>query len=329
MPKRYGNLFEQIVSEDNVRQAHYNARRGKKHYREVKRMDRIEDRAIRKLAWRLQTQRFTTSKYEVETRVESGKERVIHKLPYYPDRVVHHALCQVCNPIWERSLIRDTYQSIPGRGLTDARQRITRALRRDRPNYALHIDIHNFYPSVPGWWVKAVVRRRIKCRLTLALIDDIINSSQGLALGNYPSQIWGNLVLSPLDWFIKQTLRVKHYFRYCDDLVLMADNIEQLREWEEQIRHWLNSIKLDTKPSRTIELCNGEALDFCGYQFRYQSLDVRPSIKDRYQTVAVSASSKKGPLTNRERSQLGAYWGWYKPSDNRGEFLDAYPWHRR
>lgn len=314
MPKRYGNLFPQIVALDNLRAAHRAARRGKGHYREVRWVNSREERLLRKLRKDLASSRFSTSPYTVERRWESGKIRVIHKLPYFPDRVVHHAICRVCNPIWERSLIRDTFQSIPGRGISDARRRVARAINRNRPRYALQLDIEQFYPSVRPTITRAAARRKIKCPDTLALLDDIIDSQGGLPLGNYTSQILGNLVLSPLDWRIKQEWGVRGYFRYCDDLVLMGDDPEHLEACRAGIESDLGRLGLALKPgARWVDFEAGHGLDFCGYVFRPGSLRVRPRILDSYRRAARAYR----PMTAARRSSLAAYWGWVRPAGGR------------
>lgn len=323
MPKRYGNLFHQIVSLANLRAAHHAARRGKGFYREVKWVNGREERLLRRLRKNLVGGRFTTSSYTVERRQESGKIRVIHKLPYYPDRVVHHAICRVCNPIWEASLIRDTFQSIPGRGISDARRRVSRVINRDQPRYALQLDIEQFYPSVRPAMTKAAVRRKIKCPATLALLDDIIDSQDGLPLGNYTSQIFGNLVLSPLDWQVKQELGVRGYFRYCDDLVLLGDDQAYLKACQTKIESALERKGLALKPEkRWVDFGAGHGLDFCGYVFRPGSVRVRPHILNSYRKTVRS----RRPMTAARRSSLAAYWGWVRPVTGRRSIGSQRQW---
>ena len=113
--KRHGNLWEKIIDYDNLIIAHRNARRGKLYYTEVKEVDAFEDEFIKYLQYLLISKKFNTSHYEVSERFDGRKTRTIYKLPYYPDRIVQHALLQICEPIWKPTFIRDTFQSSTGR----------------------------------------------------------------------------------------------------------------------------------------------------------------------------------------------------------------------
>ena len=110
--KRFGNLFEKLVSRENLLEAHHKASKGKSHYREVKWVNANLELAINKIQDSLINKTFKTSEYEVETAIKGDKLRTIHKLPYYPDRIVQHALVNVCKDFCKASMIRDTFQSI-------------------------------------------------------------------------------------------------------------------------------------------------------------------------------------------------------------------------
>jgi RNA-directed DNA polymerase len=222
--KRYGNLWKDIVDLENIKFAHKQARRGKSFYTEVKMVDGDIDKYCKEIWAMLVNKTFTTSPYEIEERHDGRKMRTIYKLPYYPDRIVQHALLSVVGPILVNSFIRDTFQSITRRGTADAAKRIKRLVRsKDCPRYALKIDVHKYYPSVNNNLMKQAIRKKIKCADTLWLFDDIIDSIEGLPIGNYTSQHLGNLYLNDFDWWIKQELKPKGYFRYCDDIVVFAD----------------------------------------------------------------------------------------------------------
>lgn len=113
--KRYGNLFNKLVCELNLTEAHINARKGKRHYREVRMVDTAPWFYLQWIREMLETGTFRTAPYRMLTRNDYGKGRMIHKLPYFPDRIVHHAIVQVMAPIWYSLLIRDTYACVPGR----------------------------------------------------------------------------------------------------------------------------------------------------------------------------------------------------------------------
>jgi len=186
--KRHGNLFPQIVDRDNIELAYDKARKGKTWQRTIRRIDEKRDEALDKLQDGLVSERFTTSPYKIK-KVYEPKERDIYVLPFYPDRIVQHALMNVIEPIWTPLLIHDTYACIPGRGLHAGSRRTMEFVRRYR--YVLKCDISKFYPSIVHDIMYSLVERKIKCCPTLRLISDIIYSIPGgrnVPNGNYTSQ---------------------------------------------------------------------------------------------------------------------------------------------
>jgi hypothetical protein len=310
--KRHGNLWESIVNPINIKAAHIAARRGKGHYSEVKMVNEKMDELLEQVRLSLVNKTFTTSPYEVEERFDGRKMRTIHKLPYYPDRIVQHALIQVVGSIWRSSFIRDTFQSIPTRGTDDARRRVTKAIRRDNPKYALKMDIKKYYPSVQNDLLKQIVRRKIKCQDTLWLIDNIIDSTQGLPIGNYTSQDLGNLYLCDFDWVMKHQ-GIKHYYRYCDDIVVMSDSKEQLHKLRVEMFERLSVLGLSIKPTWQVFDVQAQGLDFVGFVFRPSHILLRKGIATKFKRKGrdIVRYWQTMPPTKIVNG-LMAYWGWIK-----------------
>jgi len=122
--KRHGNLWHKVISLENIKLAHTIARRGKAFYTEVQMVDADVDKYAREVQAMLVNKTFTTSPYKVEDRFDGRKMRTIYKLPYYPDRIVQHAMLNIVGPILVNTFIRDTFQSIQGRGTHDAARRV-------------------------------------------------------------------------------------------------------------------------------------------------------------------------------------------------------------
>lgn len=280
--KRYGNLFDKICDIDNIRLAHKNARKRKTHYKEVKEIDKDIDKYCYKLKELLESGKFKNSEYEVFTKNDKGKVREIYKLPYFPDRMVHHAIVQVVEPIWKSTLIKDTYQSIKGRGLHKAIRKIKKNVYSSKENLNyLKIDISKFYPSIDNNILKCTIRRKIKCKKTLALLDEIINSTVGVPIGNYLSQYFGNLYLSRVDHYVKETCKIKLYFRYCDDIVAINPEKSNLHALKHKLRDMLKIVKLSIKASNCIRpISNG--LDFLGVVVYNTYTQLRKTIKKKY-----------------------------------------------
>jgi hypothetical protein len=315
--KRAGSLWSQIVDLDNIKVAHRQARRGKAYYTEVKMVDADLNRYAAEIQRALLDKTFTTSAYEVEERHDGRKLRTIYKLPYYPDRIVQHALLGVIGPILTRSFIRDTFQSIIGRGTSDAMRRVRQFVRSERcPPYALKIDIEKYYPSVDNEILKAQVRRKIKCADTLWLLDNVIDSMQGLPIGNYTSQHLGNLYLNEFDWWIKQVVKPAGYFRYCDDIVVFGDTRDELRATKDAMRARLAALGLSIKPNWTIYNVEREGVDFVGYVFKSECTRLRPSIARKFRAACRQLRARLRLWNvDKHRSRLMAYKGWMKPAN--------------
>lgn len=312
--KRHGNLWGQICNLETLRAAHYAARKGKAHYKEVKWVNANEGVAIERIYRSLCNKTFKTSPYDVEERFDGRKIRTIHKLPYYPDRIVQHALVSTCEPVWKGSFIRDTFQSIVGRGTHDARKRVEAVVRVNPGIYALKFDIQKYYPSVNNDILKREVRRKIKCSDTLWLIDNIIDSNQGLPIGNYTSQYFGNIYLSAFDWWVKQELRPVGYFRYCDDLVLLARTPSEAHEYRVQVFDRLQEdYCLTIKPDWQVFPVDNRGLDFVGFVFRSSGTRLRKGIAVGVRDKARAIRYNHRAMTSYEIANgAGSYWGWCK-----------------
>lgn len=310
--KRHGNLFDRIVDIENIKLAHKNARKGKTFYNEVKMVDSDVEHYCREIQKQLINQTFTTSEYEIEERSDGRKMRTIYKLPYYPDRIVQHALLNVVGDIFTKSFIRDTFQSITGRGTTDAMRRVKKLVRSDScPRYALKVDVHKYYPSVDTSVLKKMIRKKLKCDRTLWLIDDIIDSTTGLPIGNYTSQVLGNLYLNEFDWKIKQELSPKAYFRYCDDIVLFHNSKEELLRFKEIMVEWLGHLHLEIKPSWNIYDVHKNGVDFVGFVFKPENTRLRRNIASSFKSTCRQLKKRvKDP--SRDLSRIMAYKGWIK-----------------
>ena len=175
--KRIGNLYEKIISLDNLRLADEKARRGKLRSYGVLLHDKNREANILALHETLKNHTFKNSEYSTFT-IYEPKERIIFRLPYYPDRILHHAIMNILEPIWVSVFTKDTYSCIKGRGIHGAMRNVKRAIKdRENARYCLKIDIRKFYPSIDHDVLKTIIRRKIKCKDTLALLDTIIGGT--------------------------------------------------------------------------------------------------------------------------------------------------------
>lgn len=310
--KRHGNLWDKVCSLDNIKLAHANARRGKAFYAEVKMVDSDVEKYCREIQKSLVNQTFTTSPYQIEERFDGRKMRTIYKLPYYPDRIVQHALLNVVGELFVKTYIRDTFQSIVGRGTSDAMRRVKKLIRSPEcPKYALKIDVQKYYPSVNNAIMKKVIRRTIKCEPTLWLLDDIVDSTTGLPIGNYTSQHFGNMYLNAIDWRVKQELKPQAYYRYCDDIVFMDNAKSKLLAIKVRVCKWLAEIGLQIKATWNIYNIERQGVDFVGFVFTPHNTRLRNSIATKFKAACKKLSIKiQDPA--RDLSRIMAYKGWVK-----------------
>jgi len=311
--KRYGNLYAKIWDMENIREAHRNAQRGKKHYREVQMVNADEGKYLPQTQAMLRDKTFCTSEYEVFTKLDSGKEREISKLPYFPDRIVHHCVMQILEPIWMRIFIADTYAALKGRGIHKGVKRVKLALRdRENTQYCLKFDVRKFYPSVDHDVLKSIIRRKIKDPDVLWLLDEIIDSADGIPIGNYLSQYFGNLYLTYFDHWMKEEKRCRYYFRYCDDVVILHSDKAFLRKLFEEAQEYLSvNLRLAVKSNYQIFPVDKRGIDFLGYRFFHGYVLLRKSIAQRFKDKVLHIRRGwRNTRPNQVVNSIMSYWGW-------------------
>lgn len=315
--KRYDILFDQICNIDNLRLADKKARIGKKRNRGVQLFDRDPEGNLQRLRSLLLSGNYHTSRYTFFT-VHDPKERTIARLPYYPDRIVHHAIMNVIEPIITKMYTADTYACIKGRGAHLARHRIMEAMRKDPEGtkYCLKLDIRKYYPSIDHEILKGILRKKFKDVRLLALLDEIIDSADGLPIGNYLSQTLANVFLAYFDHYVKETLGVKYYYRYVDDIVILSGDKDELRRLFFLIRDRLAAQKLTVKKNWQIFPVEARGLDFLGFVFRHGYIRLRKRIK-RNLFKALAHLRKVCQSVKEIRLAVGSYIGWLKYTNSK------------
>lgn len=302
--KRIGNLYSTIISLDNLRAADQKARKGKSTQYGVKMHLKNVEQNLAKLQVMLQSKTFKTSQYTTFT-VFEPKERLVFRLPYFPDRIAHHAIMNVLEPIFVNVFTADTYSCIKGRGIHAAVKAIRKVLKdTSGTQYCLKLDIKKFYPSIDHQILKQLLRRKFKDADLLWLLDEIIDSAEGLPIGNYLSQYLANFYLAYFDHWIKEDRKVKYYFRYADDIVILSDNKPYLHQILAEIKHYLiTELKLQVKQNYQVFPVTARSIDFLGYRFYHTHTLLRKSIK---QNFARKISRRKNALS------ITSYKGWAK-----------------
>ena len=300
--KRIGNIYQQVCSLENLQLADAKARKGKAWQYGVRLHDKNREANIVSLREMLLNKAYKTSEYTT-FKVYEPKEREVYRLPYYPDRIVHHAVMNLLEPIFVSVFTADTYSCIKGKGIHAAANAVKSVLR-DVPGtqYCLKLDIRKFYPSIDHDILKQLLRRKIKDNDLLWLLDEIIDSAPGLPIGNYLSQYLANFYLTYFDHWIKEVKGVKYYFRYADDLVIPASNKPYLHQILADITQYLSEhLKLEVKSNYQVFPVAARSIDFVGYRFYHTHTMLRKSIKKSFARMVAKSNTP---------ASVASYYGW-------------------
>ncbi len=286
--KRYDNLYKTITSLENLSLAHTSARKGKLNYGEVRFVDKHLLKCLSNIQADLVNHTFKSSYYRNFYISDRGKKRQVSVLRYYPDRIVHWALMLVVEPILINNFIDTTYAAIPKRGTHAALSKLHKYMKDKKgTTYCLKLDVKKFFQNINKEILKELFRRKIKCKSTLWLLDEIIDSFDteskiGIPIGNYTSQYFGNFYLSYFDHWLKNEKHVKYYLRYMDDMIIFSESKEHLHSLFLEIQQYLHEkLKLKIKENWQIFPTAIRGVDFVGYRTFYDFTLLRQRTKRR------------------------------------------------
>jgi hypothetical protein len=340
----------------NLELAFQNAKKGKGWYREVKEVEANKEKYLKELQTMLLEHKYHTSKYETFIKKEGKKEREIYKLPFFPDRICQWVVLQIIEPQLLAYFTDDTYSAIPNKGIHAAFKKMRKAVddHADEMPYCLKIDCKKFYPSIDHEILKQKYRKKYKDPELLFLIDEIIDSIStcpateenidfysgqgkvinivtdrkgnrfidgiGIPIGNYFSQYDGNYYLSEFDHWIKEVKRIKHYYRYMDDICIFAKTKQELHAILIEIdQYFRENLNLRLKGNYQIFPSFVRGIDFVGYRiFRNHTL-LRKSTCEQFKKKMLSIKHKCDngeEMTYSEWCSINSYKGWLKHCDS-------------
>jgi len=293
--KRYGNLYPEIIDFENVLLASRQAQKGKRFRDNVLDFNYHLETELIRLQQQLTDKSYQPGAYRT-FHLTNPKSRLISAAPYR-DRVVHHALCNIIVPIFEKTFIADSYANRLGFGTHRALKKFTHFARNSR--YILQCDIKKYFPSIDHIILKELIRRKIKCPDTLWLINTIIDNSneqetvidyfpgddlltpvnrrRGLPIGNLTSQFFANIYLNGFDHFVKEQLKISKYVRYVDDFALLSDDKELLADARLAIEEYLAKLKLKIHPIKSQLFETKIGATFLGFRVFPDRIRVRNS----------------------------------------------------
>jgi len=282
--KRYNGLYGQICSFENLVAAAYRARRGKRWRRDVAAFHFHQEAELHQLHQELLEKEYQPGEYR-SFWIRDPKRRLISAAPYR-DRIVHHALCGVIEPIFERGFIHASFANRTGKGTHKALDLATELARRNK--YVLKCDIEKYFPSIDHEILLERIARKIKCRDTQWLIERIVANSnaqeeivryfpgddlfrplerrRGIPIGNLTSQFFANVYLDGFDHFVKERLGCANYVRFADDFLVFSDDKGWLTALPDRMREALDGLRLSMHPRKCQVMPVSRGVPFLGWQ---------------------------------------------------------------
>lgn len=316
MAKTFKHLFSEVYSFENLWRAYEKARRGKRYGGPAANFDmKVEDNLFQ-LQKEIESGTYRPGGY-YHFYIYEPKKRLISAAPFR-DRVVHHAIVNVLEPIYEARFSNSSYACRKGKGTHKAIERAHWGVRNCR--WFLKGDIVKFFPSVDHGVLKEIIRRKIADRDLLAVIDRIIDSGagildgecppvwfpgddlltpasrpRGMPIGNLTSQFFANVLLNELDQFVHQEIKPRDYLRYCDDFLLFDNDKEKLQRARQAIIGHLADLRLQAHPRKT-------NLRFCKQGVKFLGFRLTPSTR-RVARDSINRFRKRMRRHRKERRQ--------------------------
>lgn len=266
----YRNLYDELCSFENLCRAFRKAKRNKKPTRQILEFSVHVEKELLQLKHELETMTYEPQPLKHFV-VRDPKTRLI-SASHFRDRVVHHAVCNIIDPIFDKTFISDSYANRRRKGtlaavlkFDDYKRSISgngKLLSKAKDNnqiygYVLKADIRHYFDTVDHEILMNIISRKIKDQKVLWLVKKIIDNhdceipDKGMPIGNMTSQFFANVYLNELDYFVKHKLKAKRYIRYVDDFVILDGSKEKLEFYKSEINEFLKTIKLQLHPQKT------------------------------------------------------------------------------
>jgi len=286
--KTYNKLYEKLYSKDNLISAFKKARKGKRKKDYVINFESDLDKNIRLLQKELKLKIYRPHKLR-KFIIRDPKTRTIHA-SIFRDRIVHHAIINLIQPIYEKRFIYDSFASRKNKGTHLAVKRFECFVKKVSSNgrkikkpfnnnsiqgYFFKEEIKHFFNTIDNKILINILRKKIKDEDFIELIEIVLDNfetpvkGKGLPLGNYTSQFFANVYLNNLDYFIKHRLQTKYYIRYVDDFVILHKEKKTLLKFRGKIEKYLKNLRLELHPDKSEIHALRNGITFLGYRIFY------------------------------------------------------------
>lgn len=339
--KSYGHLFEQFVSRENYELAVRNATKHKgskrrKHRRARYIRDHMDELRPFLTAYAANFRPVHHEPIEIYDGIRRKQREIV--VPTMREQVVHHMLINVLKPIFMGPMYEHSYGSVPDRGAHSGKRQVEKWIRNGGKEckYVLKMDIRKFFDSVPHERLRGMLSRVVRDGRLMKVIDAVIDSAdgdRGIPIGFYTSQWFANFYLTGLDHYIKETLGVRYYIRYMDDIVVFGSSKRCLHALKREIERYVNDeLGLEIKDNWQVFLFDyakrdgkhiGRCLDFMGFRFYRDRTTLRRSImlKCTRKSRRIAKKARRGRnRTIHDARQMLAYLGWIDATDTYGMY---------
>lgn len=331
--KTYNGLFEKIVDEDNIKKAILKASLGKRKKASVRRVLFHLEEVAHDLSEQLKSGTWSPVDVHQTTEINDGielKKRHIVCPNFAREQCVHHAIMNVCEPLFRKKFYQYSCGSVKGHGGDQAKKYIAKILQKypAKAKYVAKLDIKKFFANAKPSFIFRELRRTIRDKRVLRLFVLILRSNKqivdgqiikgGIPIGFYTSPIFANVLLNALDHYIKENLGVEFYVRYMDDIIMFSPNKRKLKRACLAIKDYVAGLKMELKP--TWQVHRFTSINFIGFQFKRGGL-VR--LRDRIFLKSVRCVRRvaaKVKLTIHDCLRILSYMGRFKSAHTYAAF---------
>lgn len=324
--KSYNNLYNKLISYDNLKQAIIDSAKGKNkkryRHRKLKQAAKKPDKCIKAIQKQINDYKPIKHKEKIINDGINVKKRKII-VPTPAEEIIHHAIVNVLKDIILPPMYEHSYASIKGRGVHSAAKRIERWVRKDKKNtkYCLKLDIRKYFESIDQDILLSKFRQLIRDNKFYDLLEKIVHSTDsGIPLGFVTSQWFANYYLTELDHKIKEEWKAKYYIRFMDDMIIFGSNKRKLHRLFENIQLYLkNELKLQVKDNWQIFKFDSRPLDFLGFRFYRNHTGLRRKLALKMCRKA-NRIAKKPKVSIHDARQMVTYAGYT-------HYADVYEWY--
>ena len=315
MSKSYGNLIHLIIEHSNMNDA-FDEVVGDLGAKRKAIYEKNSEKIISKLQDEIKTGKFRIKHFK-EYEVKDGRKKRRIQSPIVRERIGCNAIMRVVERFVYPTVIKTSAASIKGRGMHKLSKKIRRDIENDRDGtrYYYQSDIHKFYESICQIKMIRCIERYIKDKELLPILRSFITLMEhGLSIGLRSSQCYGNLYLSIVDHYMKEVIGVKYYYRYCDDIVMLADSKKELWRYRNALWEQIEKLDLEIKPNEAVRPIS-EGIDFLGFVYDGEKARIRKHTKQKNARALKRVKSRK-----RRQRIIGSFKGMAKWGDCKNLF---------